>query len=80
MKIDYFKAYFHGILIIRMTLFCSLRMNSTTVRIAPHKVTALDTTGAGDSYAAGLHMPAAFISSLPALYRTYISGSSVTPK
>lgn len=31
-----------------------LRMNGTTVRIAPHKVTALDTTGAGDSYAAGL--------------------------
>ena len=25
-----------------------------TVRIAPHRVTALDTTGAGDSYAAGL--------------------------
>jgi sugar/nucleoside kinase (ribokinase family) len=31
-----------------------LRMNGTTVRIAPHKVKALDTTGAGDSYAAGL--------------------------
>ena len=31
-----------------------LRMNGTTIRIAPHKVTALDTTGAGDSYAAGL--------------------------
>ena len=31
-----------------------LRMNGTMVRIAPHKVTALDTTGAGDSYAAGL--------------------------
>ncbi len=31
-----------------------LRMNNTTVRVAPHKVAALDTTGAGDSYAAGL--------------------------
>ena len=30
-----------------------LRMNGTTVRIAPHRVAALDTTGAGDSYAAG---------------------------
>ena len=31
-----------------------LRMNNTTVRVVPHKVAALDTTGAGDSYAAGL--------------------------
>jgi len=31
-----------------------LRIEGTTVRVAPHKVAALDTTGAGDSYAAGL--------------------------
>jgi len=29
-------------------------INNETVRVAPHKVAALDTTGAGDSYAAGL--------------------------
>lgn len=31
-----------------------LHFDGKTVRVAPHKVTALDTTGAGDSYAAGL--------------------------
>ena len=31
-----------------------LRMDGETVSVAPHPVTALDTTGAGDSYAAGL--------------------------
>ena len=51
MKIDYFKAYFHGILLIRMTLLCSLPMNCTIVRVAHHQVKALDTTGTGDSYA-----------------------------
>jgi sugar/nucleoside kinase (ribokinase family) len=32
----------------------TLRINGETVQVAPHKVAALDTTGAGDSYAAGL--------------------------
>ena len=31
-----------------------LHMNGETVRVAPHRVNAVDTTGAGDSYAAGL--------------------------
>jgi len=31
-----------------------LRINNETVRVAPHRVKAVDTTGAGDSYAAGL--------------------------
>ncbi len=31
-----------------------LCLNGETVQVAPHAVTALDTTGAGDSYAAGL--------------------------
>jgi sugar/nucleoside kinase (ribokinase family) len=31
-----------------------LSINGETVRVAPHPLTALDTTGAGDSYAAGL--------------------------